>query len=188
MSELDLQNQSGSNKSTLVGVFFVLLSIVIYTLFVRPIGAANDLVKQQVDTKRQELVALEDKIKMLEQAEGDLQLNSEVEKQEVLKAVPASMKQDEVIKDLIEIAESYQVSLGSISFGKGVGSADEVGVLRINANFEGDYSDLESFLKGLEDNGRFFRVESINVQLDDLALSTVTRADFSLVIEAFFQK
>ena len=44
------------------------------------------------------------------------------------------------------------------------------------------------FLEGIENNGRLFKVNSINVQLSTLDLLGFERATFTLTMEAFYQE
>ncbi|PIP66563.1 hypothetical protein COW94_01140 [Candidatus Peregrinibacteria bacterium CG22_combo_CG10-13_8_21_14_all_44_10] len=62
---------------------------------------------------------------------------------------------------------------------------DQTGAIAISASFDGNYQDLIGFLESIEKNGRKLRVRSINVQLFEE--SSVARANFSLLIEAYYQ-
>lgn len=104
-----------------------------------------------------------------------------------LAAVPKGLNQDEVIRNLIEVADNYDIDLNAINFARANTNFDGVGLLKINASFEGNYSDLIDFLSGLEDSERLFKVNSINVQIADTSISGLSRANFSLAIDTFYQ-
>lgn len=185
--EKEIAFQPPSSKGTLVGVLLLVVAVAAYVFFARPISADLDVLEANLTTKTVELDKLKTEIAELNKAEDALDLTSEVQKTESLKEVPDKMYQDQVIRDLIEIAENYEIALRSISFSKGSGPNDKIGSLRISASFEGNYLDLTDFLEGLEQNDRIFKVESINVQLSQLSLSDLERVSFSLNIQTYFQ-
>lgn len=189
-----LQNQEqeinivgASKKSSLIGVFLIVLSLSVYILFVRPMSEVVATVEGDVFTKSEEISKLSEEIKNYKEYEEKLDLSTEVNKQEVFKAVPIEMNQDEVIEDVINIADTYDITLNSISFSKGGSEQEGVNSLMINASFIGNYNDLVDFLEGIEQNPRVFRVNSISVQISKLDISNLERASFSLAIETFYQ-
>lgn len=186
-SEIGLE-QSSLRKKSLIGVFLILISVLFYVLFLRPISSEVSVLKADVASKTSELEQLKGKMGEVKDAEQKLKVTTEVERQQSLQAVPSNINQDEVIRDLIDIAAAYDIALRSLSFGKGTASATGINSLRINASFEGNYTDLLSFLEGIEHNGRFLRVESISAQINKVEVFDIDRVTFSLSIEAFFQK
>ncbi len=180
--------RSHSNRSTLIGILIIVVSVVLYTFLARPVANEADSIKADISTKTVELEVLKDKVATFEKQQDELELTTEVQRLEILKAVPLEMDQDEVIRDVIEIADTHDVVLRSISFGKGSSQYEGVGSLRINASFEGNYTDLTDFLQGLEQNARMFKVDSISVQINRLDITDIERASFSLVIESFYQQ
>lgn len=183
----DIEIHSGSNKKPLIGVFLIVLAIAGYSFYTRSLADENSQLSADISSKTAELQALQTQIKTLKSAEDEYELSTEVERLESLKAIPLGLNQDEVINDLTEIAENYDITLHSISFGKGQVNSEGVASLRISASFEGNYLDLTDFLEGLEQNARLFVVDSISVQVSQAEISNTERANFSLTIEAFFQ-
>lgn len=188
MNEQEIRFAEKSNKSSLIGVLLILVAIAGYTFLIRPASTDLDNLRAAVATKSAKVDELKTKLDNLDQAEQDLQLTSEVQRQESLKAIPVNMNEDQVIKDVIQIAKDNNVVLHSISFAKGSSSKEGIGSLRISSTFEGNYQDLTNFLQGLEQNGRIFRVDSISVQINKLEISTVETANFSLSIDTYFQQ
>lgn len=177
-----------SNKLPIIGVFLVVLSLALYVFLVKPISADVSLVKADISLKETAIEELKVKIKGFEEAEKQFDLTTEVDRLEILKSVPVGMHQDAVIKNLIEIADTYDIVLNSIGFAQGDSDVDGVSSLRISSSFEGSYDDLTEFLEGLEQNARVFKVGSISVQVSNAELSDLKRANFSLTIETFFQE
>ncbi len=188
MNEQEIRFADNSNKTTLIGVLMIVIAIAGYTFLIRPVSGDLDLVKADISTKTTTLDGLKTQLETLNKSEQELQLTSEVQRQESLKAVPIGINEDLVIKDIIQIAKQNNVTLNSISFAQGAGAKDGIGSLRISSTFEGNYQDLTNFLMGLEQNGRIFRVDSVNVQVNKLEISDVERASFSLSIDTYFQQ
>lgn len=180
--------KNSSNSASLIGVLGIVLAISAFVFFVRPLSSDVAAIKADVTAKTDETAKLKAQIDELKSSEDSLNLTTEVARLETLKAIPPEMNQDEVIRDLIEIAGTYDVTLHSISFAKGFNDQEGIGTLRVSSSFEGDYTDLMDFLEGLEQNARVFKVDSISVQVNKLDISDVERASFSLSIETFFQK
>lgn len=176
-----------SKKSSFFGALFIVVALAAYVLFIRPISERVDALEADTQKKSTELEEINTKIKDFKNFESDLKLSTEVQRLEVLKAVPTEMNQDEVIEDIIEIAKTYDIELNSISFSRGGTNKEAVKSLVVNASFLGNYLDLIDFLEGLEQNARVLKVNSINVQISKLDISKIERASFSLSIETFFQ-
>lgn len=182
----DIEIKSPSRAGSLIGVLLILATIVGYFFFTKPMGANVSTIEADISSKTTEIETIQEQISTFETAEEELGISSEVQKLESLRAIPAEMNQDEVIKDIINITEIYDIELRSLSFGKGSSPYEGVDSLRINASFEGNYNDLVSFLEGIEQNPRLFKIESINVQISELEILSIQRASFSLSFEAFY--
>ncbi len=184
-NEIDIK--TSSRLQPLIGVLLVLLSLLAYMFWAAPVADEAELIAQEVEVETARLDSLKMELSKLQEAEATLGASSEVQRNEILKSIPIGLNQDEVIEDVIEIAASHDVELNSIGFSKGQSSREGVGVLRINAGFEGGYNDLTNFLKGLEQNLRLFVVNSISVQVKVLEVTEFKRANFTLSIEAYYQ-
>ncbi len=185
-SEIEFQNNG--KTSTLIGVFLILAAISFYVFYLSGVKENIDTTKTDLVAKQGELSVIQAELSEFKKAENDLNVSTEVQRSEVSKSIPLGLKQDELIKDVIEISEVNDIILNSLSFGKGGLNEDGVGSVRINASFEGTYTDLVSFLESIEQNSRFLKVSSINVQLNKLEISDSTRATFYLAMEAFYQE
>lgn len=179
--------ETGSKK-TLIGIVLILVALVVYVFYVRPLSVSVGDLKDEVNSLQGELDVLSSQLATLDEAKDALGLSNEVEAFEVKKMIPSELQQDEVIRNIIEIAKVHDIELKSLGFGKGGTENAEVGSLRINSSFVGNYTDLVGFLEGLEQNSRLLKVNSISVQIDKLDLLGFERATFSLSMEAFFQE
>lgn len=183
----EIKLATGSNASSLIGVFLIIIAIAAFVFFVKPLNAEVSVVQANIDAKQVEIDALKARSDAYTKAEADLNLTTPVKKLEVLNAIPSGLNQDAVIEDLVKIADEYKVALRSISFSRGSSEVSGISALRISSSFEGNYSDLTSFLQGLEQNARLFKVENIAVQVKKVDISDIERANFSLSIAAFYQ-
>ncbi|MEK7548169.1 MAG: hypothetical protein AAB540_04705 [Patescibacteria group bacterium] len=186
-SEKEINFTPLSNKWPIVGVFLIVLSLALYVFLAKPVAEDVSFASTDISSKETKIEELKAKIKGFEEAEKQFDLTTEVDRLEILKSVPVGMHQDSVIKNLIEIADTYDIVLNSIGFSQGDSDVDNVSSLRISSSFEGSYDDLTEFLEGLEQNARVFKVSSISVQVSNAELSDLKRANFSLTIETFFQ-
>lgn len=187
MIEKEIRLANNTSKAALIGVLLLAMAVVGYVLLTRPMSSQLSAIKTDITTKNAEFAEFKERLDFLNQAEKELELTTEVQRLESLKSVPVSIKQDEVIKNLIDIAKSSDIELHSISFSKGSTNKEGIGSLRISSSFEGNYLDLTGFLEALEENARIFKVESISVQVARLDISDVERTSFSLTIETFYQ-
>lgn len=188
MNEQEIRFSENSNKTSLIGVLLIVAALAGYTFLIRPISDQLSTLQAEVTTKNSTLGGLKTQLETLNKSEQELELTSAVKREESLMAVPVGMNEDLVIKDIIQIAKQNNITLHSIGFSKGSGPKEKIGSLRISSTFEGNYQDLTGFLQGLEQNGRIFRVDSVNVQVNKLEISDVERASFSLSIDTYFQQ
>lgn len=186
--ETKVEFRQTSAVKPIIGSLLIILTVAAYVFYVRPFSASVDVLKADIVAKEEEVKTLTAKVQQYEAATKELGLSNEVERFEVTNSIPAGVRQDEVIRDLIDIAELNKISLSSLSFGKGKTQKEGISSLRISSSFSGSYEDLLDFLKSIEQNARLLRINSINVQLTKLDVLALERATFSLSMEAFFQE
>ncbi|MBL4694293.1 hypothetical protein JKY72_02890 [Candidatus Gracilibacteria bacterium] len=176
-----------ADKRPVIGAFLMVIAIGFYVFFSRGLAGGVAEANARVGEVRDRIEEISDEIAGLLVAQEELGIDSEVKRLESRNAIPEGLFQDEIIRDLIVVAGDHDVNLHSVSFGKSGSARDGIGSVQINASFDGNYSDLTKFLKGMEENGRLFRVNSISVQLSRLGVNQSQRATFSLAMEAFYQ-
>jgi Tfp pilus assembly protein PilO len=184
--EVKISTQSRSMP--LIGAFMILVSVAVFVFLVKPIGNKVDELQVSVIGKTQELNAMKERIKVMENSKTEYGLTNELQKMEVENSVPVGVRQDGAITDLVNLAKDNNIDLTSIGFGKGGTDKEKIGSLQISAGFDGTYEDLIAFLKDLEQNRRMFKVNSISVQLVDTDVIGFKRAIFSLAMETFYQE
>jgi len=180
------ENKSG--QGTMIGVLLVILSIAGYVFYTAGVAGENAKIKTEIEAKSAEISLFEAENVKVDSAKEALNLTGVVDQITSIAAVPADLKQDDVIKTVIDVADAFDIVLNSISFSRSSSELDGVSVLRINASFEGNYADLIDFLEGLEEDDRLFLVDSINVQIAKVGISDLERANFSLSIDTFYQQ
>ena len=184
----EVEFKSGPSKvSTLVGVFLVILSIAAYVFFVRGLSTGVAEKRDEIADKTVKIEQMKQKVEDLKVAEKQWDVSTEVQRAEVLKSIPVGLNQDQVIEDLVKIAKANDIELNSVSFGKSTKGKDDIGSLRVNSSFEGNYADLVNFLEAIEQNGRLFKVNTVNVQVNTFEVSSFERISFALNLEAFYQ-
>ncbi len=183
----EIEIKTKSKAGTLVGVFLVLISIAAYTFFARGVSADVAAIKADVTSKLVAAEQLKAELDQLESAEKELDLTTEVKKARAKGAIPPKMEQDNVIRDVIDIAEENDITLKTIGFGKGSSNQEGVSTLSVNASFEGNYEDLISFLTSVEEHSRLFVIKTINVQISKVEVINIDRATFSIAMDAFYQ-
>lgn len=186
--EAKVEFRQTSAVKPIIGSLLIILTVAAYVFYVRPFSASVDVLKADIAAKEEEVKTITAKVQQYEAATKELGLSNEVERFEVTNSIPAGVRQDEVIRDLIDIAEFNKISLSSLSFGKGKTQKEGISSLRISSSFSGSYENLLDFLKSIEQNARLLRINSINVQLTKLDVLALERATFSLSMEAFFQE
>ncbi|MFH1284570.1 MAG: hypothetical protein ABIH78_03215 [Candidatus Peregrinibacteria bacterium] len=186
----EIEIKAPERVSALLGGLLIIVSIAGYAFYTRSLSTDVSAMQADIDTKNQRVSELTAQIATFQKAEEEFDLSTEVSKIETEKSVPLGVNQDDVIRDLISISDTYDVNLNSLSFGIGASASDEVGILRVNASFEGNYADLISFLEGIENNpyGRLFKVTSITVSISQFETSAIQRATFSLSMESYYQQ
>jgi Tfp pilus assembly protein PilO len=176
-----------SNLKTLIGILLLMGCVLAYSFGLSPLideVSANDTQLQEL---KSEITIYNDQKEMLAGAEAEFDLTTEVKRRESLGAIPAELQQDDVLKELVGFASDNEIDLNAISFANGASAIEEIGMLRVNASFEGNYNDLKDFLRSLETAKRLYSVANISVQLNELKITGLKRANFSLTIETFYQ-
>ena len=184
----EIEVKGTSRATSFIGMFLILLSVLAFVLFVRPLATSVDNIKADVVGKTDELDGLKQQVADMEKAENSLGFTSELQRLEMMRSIPVGLKQDEAIKDIVQLSKDHSITLTSIGFGKGMTDKAKIGSLQVNASFDGTYEDLIEFLRALEQNARMFRVNSISVQLINTDVVGLKRAVFALAMDTFYQE
>jgi len=172
---------------SLVGVVMLIAAVSTYAFYVRPQMQDYSKVKADITSKSERIEKLKTQITTYKDTEKKMDLTTEVQKKTLINSIPIGVNQDGIIEDLVKIADENDVNLKSVSFGVSRSDETKVGVVKMNASFEGNYNDLLNFLEGIEENARFFKVTSINVQVSEVPDLDIKKVMFSLSIDAYYQ-
>ena len=183
----EVELRSSSNKATLVGIFFILIAVAGFTFFTKGLAADVSSYKVDLSSKIEKSSALEAEVEDLAEKQEVLDVSTTVNRRKSLDAIPTDLNQDEVIRNIVRIAEDNLIDFNSISFSQGGTQKEGVSALRVSASFEGDYGDLINFLEGIEQNARMINVNTISVQVSDVDIGSIKRVTFALSMEAYYQ-
>lgn len=195
----------------IVSVVLFLTVIAGLVFYVLPLNAEYQKISADNQLKAVDLEQKKAELKELAVIAKNLgpQAGSEEGVKRLLVEVPVQIGQEKLIDDFNRIAEAHRIVYSSFGFGLQEGVAEGVNAVTINASFEGDYADLQQFLKALEANPRKLTVKNIGVQMgskvemikeedkkselksdsapEDAGAQEKQNAVFTLVIEAYYQ-
>ena len=141
--------------------------------------------KSEVEEVQSDVDQLQAEVDELLKAKEEYEL-SNLELNQAIREIPASIDQDDVILELIENAEQNQIEFSSLSFSRSGSELEGVSSLVVSSSFQGTYNDLINFLDSLENGRRVYVVDSINVSINKLNITGVEVANFSLNIKTYF--
>lgn len=174
-------------KQKLIALALIAVSALGFFFYANPTNSDLGDLQAQLQPVQQEESLLLERLSKLQEAEAQLEAKSDVSIFDLTSKIPEKLDQDELLLNLVEIAEKKDIQFQSIGFGISAESEEEVKELSINASFEGNYGTLISFLKALEQSGRKIVIESISVQILGEAFSGINRVHFSLAMKSFYR-
>lgn len=180
-----MNQQSGSRVSILALILFIVAFLGAW-FYVKPqweevssMGIANNEL-------REERRSTSEKLTELQTLQQELNAASEVSKETTLAAIPETFQQDELIRELTDLAIKSDMILNSINFSiPESANAVEITRAQVNLNVTGSQSNLISYLRSLENSSRKMLVKNITVQLGEQSLGS--RVNFNLSAEVYYQ-
>ncbi len=174
-----------NTTSTLIAGVLLILTLVVGLFVWKPArddakSLGTDLIEAQSSLQQ-----LEKELADLLVLEQDLPV-AESERESILESVPIGLNQDELVRNLDDIAADADVSLNSMTFSKQNVEGSTADVISVVCNLSGDYEDLGRLLESFENNDRLFKVVSIGVQLGDVT-EDGQQMTFSVTLEAYYQ-
>lgn len=143
-----------------------------------------------VKSQKQEISKLEtikdDKIKTLKSLEEKKDQIPEASEKEILKKIPLTLEQENLIRDIYKISEKTGFKFTALGFGKGKNSEVEAAQMKINFSVEGRLSLLKQFLLKIEQNERFLGMETFNIGINEK--NGIRIVNLSVSLYAFAQK
>lgn len=169
-----------ARSSQLISILLLLLIVLGSVFFVVPLRDNIAELRADKATDAEVLVLLQTEYDSLNALSEEIS-KSEATQEALKKAVPAGVDQDDLILELVDIAESagFEARVMSFSLRTDKDYGNAVGV---SMSLAGDYDDLIEFLQLIEGADRLMQVDSISVQLT--STSTIT---FSVSLEAYYQ-
>lgn len=169
-----------ARSSQLISILLLMLIVIGSVFFVLPLRDNIAELKVEKVTANESLLALQTEYDELNALSEEIS-KSEATQEALKKAVPAGMQQDELILELVDMAEKAGFNAKVLSFSKRedqtYGSA-----LGISLSLTGDYEKLIAYLQLIEGAERLFDVSSITVQRTSTSAIT-----FGLNLEAYYQ-
>jgi type IV pilus assembly protein PilO len=167
-------------SSQLVSILLLMLIIFGSIFFVVPLRDNIAELTSSRDLATEDLLVLQTEYDNLSALSDEIS-KSEATQEALKKAVPEGVSQDELILDLVELAEEsgFAASVMSFSLRTDQDFGNTVGV---SLNLNGAYDDLITLLQAIENAERLMQVESIAVQR-----TSTTDISFSLSVESYYQ-
>jgi len=169
-----------ARSSQLISILLLLLIVLGSVFFVVPLRDNIAELRGEKETEATALAELQTEYDELNALSQEIS-KSEATQDALQKAVPAGVGQDDLILELVDIAENsgFEARVMSFSLRTDKDFGNAVGV---SMSLAGDYDDLIEFLQSIEGADRLMQVDSISVQLT--STSTIT---FSVSLEAYYQ-
>jgi Tfp pilus assembly protein PilO len=177
---MNVQTDTNSNGKTILGVIILIAVIVGIFMFLLPKKDEFNTNNTKAIQQQIELTSLKTQLSKIESLESEFS-GGEVTKKDFLYLIPEEVEQDQVIESLAQISDENKVAINSMSFGLGLEPDAGINMLNITLNISGAHQNLISFIEGLEDGGRKFKVETLSVQILENRLENM-----SINIKSYF--
>jgi Tfp pilus assembly protein PilO len=174
-----------NTTSTFVAGVLLIVALVVGLFVWRPASEEGKNLAADLSDSQFELSKLQQELMELEVLEEALPVNEE-EREKILEMVPEGLNQDDLVRNLDDIAEKASVDLNSMTFSLQNVEGTTADVVSVSCNMAGDYEDLGRLLEEFENNDRLFKVLSIGVQLGDVT-EDGQQMTFSITLEAYYQ-
>lgn len=143
-----------------------------------------------VESHKKEVSKLEtiksEKIKILKSLEAKKEELPTEEEQTLLKKIPLTLEQENLIRDIYKISKKTGFAFSSLGFGKGKNPDVDAPQMNIDFSVEGRLSYLKEFLTQIEQNERFLGMNNFNVGIKEK--NGVKIVSLSVSLFAFAQK
>ncbi|MBU1445648.1 hypothetical protein KKD70_00075 [Patescibacteria group bacterium] len=177
---MNIQTDTNSNGKTILGVIILITVVVGIFMFLLPKKDEFDGNNIKATQQQAQLTSLKSQLAKIEALESEFS-GGEVTKKDFLYLIPEDIEQDQIIETFANISEENKVSINSMSFGIGLEPDAAINMLNISLNVSGAHQNLISFIEGLEESGRKFKVETLSVQILENKLENM-----SISIKSYF--
>jgi Tfp pilus assembly protein PilO len=149
--------------------------------WITPQRAKLETNRQELTTLQQELKSLTGNLVAVDDSKDLLELDIEVLKT----AIPQGFDQDNLITIIKDTAEENKLELTNISFSQSIAEqSNQIKSTKINLNITGNPTQIESFLKSIENSSRGFIVTSFG--LNNGTLNEIDVTTLNITLEAYY--
>lgn len=180
-------NQQNSSRLSVVALVLFIVAFLAAWFYIMPQWQEASALQEQNEQLREERRTTSEKLTELQTLQQELNQASEVSRETTLAAIPEKLEQDDLIRELTDLAQDNDMILNSVNFSIPQSGSDTAEITRaqLNMNLTGSQNELIRFLRSIETTSRKMLVKNITVQLGEQALGS--RVNFSLSAEVYYQ-
>jgi Tfp pilus assembly protein PilO len=164
-------------KENFYSIFFILISVLLFFLFIRPQKALLSILDSDLSQKRQEFETLDKYFQEIAKTSEKLK-----NYQEEISKIDSALPEDPQIPLLFNFLQKSSSQSGLLLESIGSVSFSEEGKLKkwtTNLKLKGDYPSFKNFISIIEKSARLIKVEKISISGEGESLS------FNLTISVF---
>lgn len=178
---------SKSTSNLIAGISLIII-VLNFALFIKPTRAEIKEAQVEIEKNNTEKNLQIAELERLGLLNKDIPQDN-VSRNKLLTLAPEGLNQSALIEGISEIAKSNGIILYSINFDQ-QGEDEKIKGLQkvsIQTSMSGQYANLTSFLKSIEENSRALNIKSINLQKSENQTKTGNTINFNLFLEAYYQ-
>lgn len=157
--------------SAIIFIFLIAEFAFIKPLMTKKINIQNEIVNLNLE-KMQGISSNETNNKLISQYGAD-----ENKYNELIKEFSNNTSQQQIVKDLIQLGRDKNIQIENISFEKGQTESNYKKII-INSgtlNIQGGYSDILSFIKGMQNNNTEVNINGITISQKNNGLNQISK-------------
>jgi Tfp pilus assembly protein PilO len=156
-----MMSKSSNKKRSFFTLITLLILVVVFNFVYSPIKEQNESLSVDVE----ELQAQVDALQETETAtQANLQIG-ELEQRVVDFAIPERFDQDELIKQVANLASAHQIDVDSLSFAKRSTENQFIDSVRLSVAHSGGLFNFLEFLRTLENQQRFYEITDFSLSI-----------------------
>lgn len=167
--------------SGLVGALLLLSALIVFSFHTRTAQRNTSVLESKI-------VALQAELQGVESTNGTstgiAETLSEVEKNELSRAIPPTIGQDQIINDLYKAAKAADVSFNALNFNLEPNAA--LPTVNITGGFQGASGNILRFLKMVESNPRKLLVKDAGVSKSE-SIGGLELVNLNVTLQAFYR-
>ncbi|MBI5412718.1 hypothetical protein HZA42_00020 [Candidatus Peregrinibacteria bacterium] len=168
--------------SGLVGTLLLLSALIVFSFHTRTAQQNAKVIESQIAALQAELQGVE--TTATGTSTGITETLSEVEKNELSRAIPPTIGQDQIINDLYKAAKAADVSFNALNFNLESNAA--LPTVNITGGFQGASGNILRFLKMVESNPRKLLVKDAGVSKSE-SVGGLELVNLNVTLQAFYR-